>query len=113
MARTKRSTTKTRDFLQELILWRNDPSNAEEIKKLAHSGNPDAQYALGLIYAEGRGLKQDEIKSCYWLIHAKQQGDQDAETLLQIVTQSMSLDEIKYADALFNSQSLHREISDA
>jgi len=113
MARTRRSTNKSNDFLQDLILWRNDPDNADEIIKLAHSGNSDAQYALGLIYAEGRGLKQDEIKSCYWLSHAKQQGDQDAETLLQIVMQSMSLDEIKYAKTLFNSQSLHGEVKDA
>jgi len=113
MARTRRNTKQSSDFLQDLILWRNDPENAEEIKQLAHSGNPDAQYALGLIYAEGRGLKQDEIKSCYWLNHAIKQGDEDAETLLQVVMQSMSLDEIKYADTLFDNRSLHSEVSDA
>jgi len=113
MARSKLNPLKTTDFLQDLILWRNDPAHAKEIEELAHSGNPDAQYALGLIYAEGRGLKQDEIKSYYWLLHAKQAGYPDAETLLQIVMQSMSLQEINYADTLINSQSLHNEISDA
>jgi len=113
MARTKRNTVKKPDFLKDLVLWRNDPESAKEIQKLAHSGNTDAQYALGLIYAEGRGLKQDEIKSYYWLLHAKQAGYPDAETLLQIVMQSMSLEEINYADNIFNSQSLHNEMNDA
>jgi len=113
MARAKRNTLKTPNFLQDLVLWRNDPTSAKEIKALARSGNPDAQYALGLVYAEGRGLKQDQIKSYYWLLHAKQSGYPDAETLLQIVMQSMTLEEIKDADALFNRQSHYREISDA
>ena len=98
MTRQKRKSAENTDFLSKLILWRNDPENSSEIKRYALQGNADAQYALGLIYAEGRGLKQDEIESYYWLSHAKNQGDQDAELLLQIVQQSMSLDEIKFAD---------------
>ena len=51
------------DFLSELILWRNNPEHAEQVREKAEAGNVHAQYALGLMYAEGRGLKQDESQA--------------------------------------------------
>ena len=97
---TRRKTTQRRedDFLAELGLWRNDPEHTAEIKQLAHEGNPHAQYALGLMYAEGRGIEQDEVKAYYWLSLAIEQGDHDAITLRQIVQQSMSLEQISCAE---------------
>lgn len=98
MTRRKRDAHTDDDFLADLVLWQNNPEHAAKVAKLAHQGNKNAQYALGLMYAEGRGLKQDESESYYWLSHAIEQGDQDAKLLRDIVQQSMTLEQIKLAD---------------
>jgi len=85
------------DFLSELILWRNDPVHAERVRKEAEADNIDAQYALGLMYAEGRGLKQDEIQAYIWLSRAAQQGDQDAVTLRYVLLSQMDAGQIEAA----------------
>ncbi|WP_455202149.1 hypothetical protein [Kaarinaea lacus] len=41
-------------YLAELALYRNDPEFARAIEENALQGDKNAQYALGLIYAEGR-----------------------------------------------------------
>ena len=69
------------DFLSKLVLWNNDPEHTELVREKAEDGNVDAQYALGLMYAEGRGIKQDEIQAYIWLSRAVEQGDQDAASL--------------------------------
>ena len=44
--------------LAALTLLRNDPAVAEEFLQAALQGDVDAQYGLGLVYAEGRGLSR-------------------------------------------------------
>lgn len=77
------------DFLSKLVLWNNDPEHAEQVQEKAEAGNVDAQYALGLMYAEGRGIKQDEIQAYIWLSRAVEQGDQDAATLRYVLLSQM------------------------
>lgn len=78
------------DFLRDLILLRNDPQLAERVLQQARAGNVDAQYAMGLICAEGRGIPLDLVKAYAWLTLAVLQGDRDAETLRNIVGAQMS-----------------------
>jgi len=78
------------DFLKELVLLRNDPELAERVLQQAHAGNVDAQYAMGLICAEGRGVPLDLVKAYAWLTLAVLQGDRDAETLRNIVGAEMT-----------------------
>jgi TPR repeat protein len=85
------------DFLSELVLWRNDPAHAELVREKAETGNVHAQYALGLMYAEGRGLKQDEVQAYVWLSRAAQQGDQDAVTLRYVLLSQMEAGQIAAA----------------
>lgn len=73
------------DFLNELVLFRNDPELVGKVEPYALGGNPHAQYALGLIYAEGRGVDVDLAASYAWLTLAVLQGDRDAQTLRNIV----------------------------
>ena len=113
MRRRKKPSSNDTNFLSRMVLLKNDPEYTREIKHLAQQGNNDAQYALGLIYAEGRGVRQDEIESYYWLSHAKNQGDEDAELLLQIVQQSMSLQEISFARKQIKLRPLTRDESNA
>lgn len=105
----KRDKTKRANnaFLTDLILWQNNPEHAEQIAELAQEGNRDAQYALGLIYAEGRGIEENQVHAYYWLSRAIEQGDEDAELLRQVVQQSMTFDEIHEADKRLSTQPLH------
>ena len=81
-------------------LLRNDPEFAGEILSAAERGDVDAQYAMGLIYAEGRGAVQDEIKSYYWLSRAIDQGDKDAQTLLYAIAATMTQEQFEQARQL-------------
>lgn len=89
--------------LSSLILLRNDPDLAAEFKAQAELGDRDAQYGLGLIYAEGRGMDQDDAQAFLWLTLAGEQGDQDALSLRDRIAANMS--ESDYARAL----ALYRE----
>lgn len=92
------------DFLSDLVLWRNDPAHAQLVREKAEAGNVHAQYALGLMYAEGRGLKQDEVQAYIWLSRAAQQGDQDAVTLRYVLLSQMDADQIAAAVSQFEQK---------
>lgn len=80
-------------YLSQLQLLRNDPEVPAAIRPYAEQGNIDAQYAMGLIYAEGRGLPIDLARAHYWLSLAVAQGDRDADMLRNVVGSQMSEDE--------------------
>lgn len=60
-------------------------------------GQIDAQYGMGLIYAEGRGVEQASVEAYAWLSVAMLQGDMDAEILRDAVMQAMPIDDINRA----------------
>ena len=86
--------------LSGLGLYRNDPELAARLIAEADAGDMDAQYAAGLIYAEGRGVDQDIVQSYYWLTRALQQGDADAERLRYHVAAQMTEAEFSQARKL-------------
>lgn len=77
-------------YLKDLILLRNDSLKLPMIHARAQAGEVDAQYALGLIYAEGRGVQIDLAQAHYWLSLAVAQGDRDADLLRNIVGSQMT-----------------------
>jgi TPR repeat protein len=83
--------------LTGLNLLRNDPVLAARLIAEAEQGDMDAQYAAGLIYAEGRGVAIDLVQSYFWLTRAMDQGDADAEKLRRYVAAQM--DDAEFADA--------------
>ncbi len=89
-----------KSYLKDLILLRNDPSKVPLIRDLALKGEMDAQYAMGLIYAEGRGVEIDLAQSHYWLSLAVEQGDRDASLLRNIVGSRMTDEEFAAAKRL-------------
>ena len=89
--------------LSNLVLLRNDPEVATEFLQAAHQGDIDAQYGLGLIYAEGRGVEQDEAKSFYWLTCAMEQGDSGAEVLRKVVAAGMTEEQFVRARLLLEA----------
>ena len=60
------------DFATALHFWR----------PLAESGNLEAQYSLGLMYAEGQGIPQDYAKTVRWYRNAAEQGNAIAQKFL-------------------------------
>jgi TPR repeat protein len=100
------------NYLKHLILLRNDPSKVGPVREAAQRGEVDAQYALGLIYAEGRGVPIDLAQAHYWLSLAVEQGDKDADLLRNIVGSQMSDDEYAAAKRLRAGASL-RAVDDA
>lgn len=85
-------------YLKDLILLRNDPGKVPAIRARAARGEADAQYAMGLICAEGRGVEVDLAQAHYWLSLAVAQGDRDAVLLRNLVGSRMT--ETEYQAAL-------------
>jgi TPR repeat protein len=82
---------------------RNDPQAAARLLVQAEEGDIDAQYAAGLIYAEGRGVAIDLVQSYFWLSKAIAQGDGDAELLRRQVAVQMSDSEFAAARRLLEA----------
>ena len=49
---------------------------------LAEQGNAEAQLMLGVMYARGIGVKQDDFEAVKWYRQAAEQGDADAQAIL-------------------------------
>ena len=86
------------ELLQDLVLFQHDPKLVDEIALHAYAGDLHAQYALGLIYAEGRGIDEDLVKSFAWLSVAVHEGDTDAESLRYIVSERMNDEQLAQVD---------------
>ena len=91
--------------LSDLILLRNDPVVAAEFLLAATQGDVDAQYGMGLIYAEGGGIEQDEARAFYWLTRAIQQGDSGAVVLRKVVAAGMTAEQFDRAGLLLQEDS--------
>ncbi|MEJ5210061.1 MAG: hypothetical protein WHV61_01330 [Burkholderiales bacterium] len=85
------------ELLRHLILLRHDPELADALREEAMKGDRDAQFGLGLVYAEGRGVEQDAVESYAWLSVAVLGGDADADELRDVVRQDMSGEEVQAA----------------
>ena len=55
-----------------VVVCAKGPRSVEAARLIAAAerGDMDAQYAAGLVYAEGRGVPQDAVQSYYWLTRA-------------------------------------------
>jgi uncharacterized protein len=89
--------------LSHLSLWRNDPQAAADVLEHALAGDTDAQFAAGLIYAEGRGVPVDLVQSFFWLTQAVEKGDTEAERLRNVVGSQMSEEEYQQAQRLLKA----------
>jgi TPR repeat protein len=76
--------------------------------KAAKQGDPDAQNALGYIYAKGQGTALDYVKAYIWWTLSEAQGNQQAARGIDTISQEMSEQQIKEAQRLtvkcFNSE---------
>lgn len=59
-----------------------ETANFDQLKQLAEKGDAAAQNSLGLRYATGDGVKQDEQEAVRWLTKAAEQGNVSAQSKL-------------------------------
>jgi len=59
-----------------------ETANLDQLKQLAENGDAGAQNSLGLRYATGDGVKQDEPEAVRWLTKAADQGNVSAQSKL-------------------------------
>ena len=64
---------------------RKDLANAPWHRKAAEEGNAVSQYFLGLWYAEGRGVRQDDGEAVTWFRKAAEQGIAEAHFYLGLM----------------------------
>ncbi|CBJ83038.1 conserved hypothetical protein [Xenorhabdus bovienii str. Jollieti] len=62
-----------------------EKTHIEIIHALANSGHIGAQYELGTMYSEGKGVKQDYIKAKDWYEKAALQGDMNSQVSLGVM----------------------------
>ena len=55
------------------------PAGVTELRARAEAGVPGAQFNLGVMYAKGRGVPQDEAAAVYWYRLAAGQGLAEAQ----------------------------------
>jgi TPR repeat protein len=60
---------RTKEYAKAAELW----------TTLAEQGNPVAQYRLGTLYAEGKGVGQNDATAFLWMQRAATQGNADAQ----------------------------------
>src|SRR5262245_59017032 len=53
-----------------------------QLRKAAEQGDAEAQYKLGCLYANGRGLPVDDCQAAKWYQKAAEQGNPDAQNNL-------------------------------
>ena len=56
--------------------------SVKSLKEKAQAGDAQAQYDLGVAYADGKGVPKDEVEAVKWYRKAAEQGDASAQNNL-------------------------------
>ena len=62
--------------------WADSVPDFKKMLQAAEQGNADAQFNLGLMYANGQGVRQDDAQAVQWYRKAAEQGDAQAQLAL-------------------------------
>ena len=69
-------------------VWADNMPDFQKTLQAAKQGNVDAQYNLGVMYAIGQDVPQDDAQAVQWYRQAAEQGDAQAQVLLGIAYES-------------------------
>jgi len=72
----------------------------QEYRQSAHAGNSLAQYMMGRMYAEGRGVTKDELAAYMWFDLSASNGNSRAIAARDAVAAQMEADEIEQAQQM-------------
>lgn len=85
----------------EAAIKRRDYTTAARIiRPLAESGDPTAQYNLGVFYDNGLGVPQDKVSAYMWLSLAATQGREGAAAIRDLIARRMTPAQIAEAQKL-------------
>jgi TPR repeat protein len=94
-------------------------SAIKQFTDLAYQNNEYAQYVLGKIYANGEGVRRDDVRAYSWLLLAEQNGHEMAAALKDKIGRTLSQGQINRARQLseqvehaINTRSGPSEITD-
>ena len=82
---TKQTNRKYKEKSERDSSQQKDRANFQETLKKAERGNADAQYNLGVMYAKGDGVPQDNQKAVKWFRLSVDQGNADAQFNLGVM----------------------------
>ena len=66
-------------------VWADNMPNFQKTLQAAKQGNVDAQYNLGVMYAIGQDVPQDDAQAVQWYQKAAEQGDAKAQYNLGVM----------------------------
>jgi hypothetical protein len=69
-------------------------------RKAADQGDVNAQYRLGVMHAEGRGVAQDYVQAHMWFKLAAAQGHKEAAEIQDKLPEVMTRDQVADAQRL-------------
>ena len=72
----------------------------QEYRQSAHAGNSLAQYMMGRLYAEGRGVGEDKLTAYMWFDLSASNGNSRAITARDAIAAEMDADEIERAQQM-------------
>ena len=78
----------------------NDAERLALLRKAADQGNAKAQFALGEMYAAGRGVPQNNFQAYVWFSRAARAGNAEAKPRVEQVKAALQPAEVKQADRL-------------
>ena len=78
----------------------NDAERLALLRKAADQGNAKAQFALGEMYAAGRGVPQNNFQAYIWFSRAARAGNADAKARVETVKATLQPAEVQQADKL-------------
>ena len=71
-----------------------------EFNELAAQGDANAQYNLGMMYAFGQGVIQDNVYAHMWWNFAATSGDSDAASYRDFLAKDMTSEDLSIAQGL-------------
>ena len=66
-------------------VWADNMPDFQKTLQAAKQGNVDAQYNLGVMYAIGQDVPQDDAQAVQWYRQAAEQGDAQAQSNLGLM----------------------------
>ena len=76
-------------------------------REVAELGHVEAQFSLGVMYANGRGVQQDDVEAVKWYRKAAENGNARAKERLEAILKNAANDESYEAKSLARALSSH------
>jgi TPR repeat protein len=81
-------------------MMRDEAAAADAYRHAAELGSAPAQFRLGQLYADGRGIGPDLAEACYWLRLASVGGSREASAALAALLLRLDKEQLAVADRL-------------